>query len=186
MLRGLARLHARLHVIGLPSQLRAVMPKPIRFAARLRLDPNGTSVRWTCKQRLGVLKLPARACSPFSSKKTFNPPCFTYIACFSTSAHFRPEKSFCPNFSSIGQMTRCRAKPQCPTLTRPLDAISRLDVSQWIVAHGQLSARTTLRHNWMVTPESPDRVMWTQCNPAPFHRHATNMRYQANHFKLFL
>ena len=64
--------------------------------------------------------------------------------------------------------------------------IERLDVSQWIVAHGQLSARTTLRHNWMVTPESPDRVMWTQFNAAPYHGCATNMRYQANHFKLFL
>ena len=74
----------------------------------------------------------------------------------------------------------------CATMTRRLDAISRLDVSQWIEAHGHLSARTTLRHNWMVTPESPDRVMWTQCNPAPFNRRATNMRYQANRFKLFL
>ena len=75
---------------------------------------------------------------------------------------------------------------QRPTMTLRLDAISRLDVSQWIEAHGHLSARTTLRHNWMVTPESPNRVMWTQCNPAPCNRRATNMRYQANRFKLFL
>ena len=62
--------------------------------------------------------------------------------------------------------------------TRPPVVMSRLDVSQWIVAHGRLSARTTLRHDWMVTPESPDRVIRTQFNAASYNGRATNMRYQ--------
>ena len=79
--------------------------------------------------------------------------------------------------------SRREINTKSPDLTRPPVVMSRLDVSQWIVAHGRLSARTTLRHDWMVTPESPDRVIRTQFNAASYNGRATNMRYQVKPFQ---
>ena len=139
---------------------------------------------------MGVLKLPARACSPIPPIYSFSFFLFTYIVRIPADGI---DRSGSPKFPATGPVRKPKFARgaqyfQWERMTRALFPIKieRLDVSQWIVAHGRLSARTTLRHNWMVTPESPDRAMWTQFNAAPYNGCATNMRYQANHFKLFL
>ena len=168
--------------------MHAIKAKPIQFAARLRSNSNGLIFAGRAGVVWGLQNSPHALAVLFHQYNVFS---------FSSRTPARQSAAVCEKglkgvliFEGevknpvARRLERCFF--QCATMTRRLDAISRLDVSQWIEAHGRLSARTTLRHNWMVTPESPDRVMWTQFNAAPYSECATNMRYQANRFKLFL